>query len=731
MKKRILTALLALSLTVCTLGGAALAAEPGRFSDVADQDTALAIETLRLMGALDGYPDGTFRPEGNLTRAQFCKMAVYAMNGESALGLYKTITVFPDVKGSHWAAPYVNLAAKGKGLIAGYPDGSFHPEETITAGQAVTILLRLLGYADSDIGGIWPESYMAVAANTGLLAGVEADGRAPLTRGEAARLFLNLLRADRKDGGSYLGTLGGHVIPDAVLVSCTATGSDGRPTAMELSGGEVYAMAYKASNGSLNGHRGTLVLNEQGKALTFVPTDVGSGMTITISSASATRLSDVSGANYTVDRNAQAYYAGEQKSWSEVYAWLNAGTAATVYTGATGAVEYVFVGSAAVEAAIVVEEDGSAQGFEALTGGQRGYAIYKNGVRATVSDLRKYDVATYSAATNTVRVCDTRVSVYYEDCSPSPREPMEITVLGGKKLHVLTSAMDQVNDFKPGQKMVLLLTEDGQVAGAIGTTSKANALGIVLEDQVQLFCGSRRISLGTADGAGEFEGRIVRISATKEGLALSAAESDVTGELNVEERTLGKTPLAEHVTIFDGMETVALADLPTGLIPKSQIAYAHENWKGQVDMIQLGDSKGGTVYYGRAQVESYSEPGMFGNVEVTMLNVSYGKDGQMLSTGAYKTSYHVNDGSFVAATLRGDRFVRVTMLEALTKVPNSAWSGPNAVTVKGKLYTVPGDVLCYNRSSGRWMTLDQGHAYAEECTLYVQDGIVRVVEIRN
>ena len=117
---------------------AAAAEDAGRFTDVADEETLLAVESLRLMGALDGYGDGTFRPDDHLTRAQFCKIVVYAMNGESELGLYKTITVFPDVKGSHWASAYVNMAAKGKGLIAGYPDGSFHPEETVTAGQAVT-----------------------------------------------------------------------------------------------------------------------------------------------------------------------------------------------------------------------------------------------------------------------------------------------------------------------------------------------------------------------------------------------------------------------------------------------------------------------------------------------------------------------------------------------------------------------------------------------------------------
>ena len=62
--------------------------------------------------------------------------------------------MFPDVKPSHWAAAYINMAAKGKNIIAGYADGLFHPDRTVTVGQAVTILLRMLGYKDEDVGGV-------------------------------------------------------------------------------------------------------------------------------------------------------------------------------------------------------------------------------------------------------------------------------------------------------------------------------------------------------------------------------------------------------------------------------------------------------------------------------------------------------------------------------------------------------------------------------------------------
>ena len=73
------------------------------------------------------------------------------------------------------------MAAKGENIIAGYADGLFHPDRTVTVGQAVTILLRMLGYKDEDVGGVWPDSYMSEAATLGLTDGVGTDGRASLT----------------------------------------------------------------------------------------------------------------------------------------------------------------------------------------------------------------------------------------------------------------------------------------------------------------------------------------------------------------------------------------------------------------------------------------------------------------------------------------------------------------------------------------------------------------------
>ena len=122
-KRRFLAAVLAVVLSVSLfLPGSVRAGAVGTFPDVNSSAMAENVEILRLMGVISGMPDGTFQPGGVLTRSQFCKMAITLMGGTEQVGQYKSYTIFPDVRASHWAAGYINMAVRGETkLIAGYP----------------------------------------------------------------------------------------------------------------------------------------------------------------------------------------------------------------------------------------------------------------------------------------------------------------------------------------------------------------------------------------------------------------------------------------------------------------------------------------------------------------------------------------------------------------------------------------------------------------------------------
>ena len=729
MRKRIVSALLALCLLagLGTFPAAAANTTVARtFSDVTDLDTAAEIETLQLLGVLDGFQDGSFRPDGTLTRAQFCKMAVYAMGCGKELGKYSTVTVFPDVKPAYWAASYINLASKGKAIILGFADGYFRPDSKVTYAQAVTILMRQLGYTDADVGGLWPAGYLAEAESIGLTRGLGLTASSALTRGNAAKLFANLLRCDTKDGGAFAATLG-SVVDNVVLVSCNATALDGTSGAMETSDGSVYKMAGKSGSGLLNGRKGALLLDNSGRAVTFIPSAVGTSRTVTLASASTTQIVDSTGVKYTVTGGTDTNYNGKVTTWAEVYSWLAAGESLTLYLDESGRVSYVLVGGGVrtAEAAVIVGSDGSTAGFDALAGGYTGYAIYKNGVKITAADLRKNDVATYSSGT--IQVCDTRVSVFYEACTPAPSAPETITVLGGTKLAVLPTAMDSVAKFKPGQTMTLLLTADGQVAGAL-SGGQGNAVGLVKDGKVRLFCGSSMVALnGTA--ADSLNGRAVSISANARNQLSLSALSGGAGNLDTEKRTVGGRTITGAALIFDGGVGTTLSQLGTKTIPSSQVSYVHVNWAGQADLIVLNTGLTGTAYYGRAAVAVRSDYEGDILVETRMLNVSYGVNGARAESGAYECPAAVTDGAYVKAILNGETFTSVTVLTRVEKVSNSAWIGRTAVVANGTTYTVPTDVSCFNRDSQSWTTLDAARAYASQATLYVEGGTVRVIEV--
>ena len=115
------------------------------YSDVsADDWFNNAVSTLTNAGVLDGYEDGTFKPNGNITRAEFATITARFFEAT-----YDGENLFPDIEG-HWAQDYINEAANA-GIVDGYPDGTFRPQQYITRAEAVTMVNRTIDrHPDAD-----------------------------------------------------------------------------------------------------------------------------------------------------------------------------------------------------------------------------------------------------------------------------------------------------------------------------------------------------------------------------------------------------------------------------------------------------------------------------------------------------------------------------------------------------------------------------------------------------
>jgi len=137
--------------------------DQGPLYDVVGHKYETAVRYLEENGIIQGYPDGSYKPEKSVNRAEFTKIIV-----EAKLGSEPTDSVescFPDVKSTDWFASYV-CYAKENGIIDGYDDGKFRPANTINLAEAAKILVNTLEVNKSeDDSGHWYAVYIRSLQN--------------------------------------------------------------------------------------------------------------------------------------------------------------------------------------------------------------------------------------------------------------------------------------------------------------------------------------------------------------------------------------------------------------------------------------------------------------------------------------------------------------------------------------------------------------------------------------
>lgn len=186
--------------------------------DIKDTKYEEAAEVLGALGIMVGDAGtGAFRPSDNILRSEMAKVAVYSSGFEDVAKNSTSPTRFPDVVSNHWANGAINVAEQ-QGMVIGDDMGNFRPDDPVSFQEAVTIVVRALGYEPvAQKNGGFPSGYMVVASSNQLLKGISATANAPATRGDIAQLVFNALTVNLMEQTGYGSSVKYEVVDKTLL----------------------------------------------------------------------------------------------------------------------------------------------------------------------------------------------------------------------------------------------------------------------------------------------------------------------------------------------------------------------------------------------------------------------------------------------------------------------------------------------------------------------------------
>lgn len=620
MKKRFISLCLTLALTAATAGAA--------FSDISSGSLQQTASVLGSLGIMQGTGNNRFEPNRPLTRAEFCKLAVTAMGIDDA-SPYASYTIFPDVRASHWAARYVNAALrhpdfKDNYIIRGYADGTFGPDRQLTYGEVCTMLLRMLGYKESDIGPFCPADYIAQANALGLTRGISIkDAKTPVTRADAATMLLNTLgtatRSDGQGGSPLISRVSSSTVENCILLETSETDSSlATDEALFYENGTLSARKTAGRlDRSLIGVYGTLVIGKKGEnvAVGVVPNTASRQETYEVVNAAADRIVTKTG-TFRPNRDTPTYISRDSsaedsklKSLTEVWSSILPGDTLHAYYNEYGSLALLAV----LPGTSISHANTFVYGIATSANIPSEYKIVKNGAVIDPSGLKKYDVVTLDAANRQALVSDTRVSGRYSEGGPTVSYPQEVKVYGNS-FRISDSAAAFFKDMKLKDYITLLFDADGNVAAAYPrSTVSADMQGIVTaidesKATVTLTNGVtlRNMDIDKLDKPTALMGRLVSVSTNGDKAVLTrrTLSGKTSGEWSLSDGKLGTKSVSSRVNVYEEvlsgapLSRIAPSDIPLAKVPSSDIRYTVTDSAGTITTVILGDVTGDSWLYG-------------------------------------------------------------------------------------------------------------------------------------
>ena len=769
MKKRFISLCLTLALTAAPAGAA--------FSDISSGSLQQTASILGSLGIMQGTGNNRFEPNRPLTRAEFCKLAVTAMGIDDA-SPYASYTIFPDVRASHWAARYVNAALrhpdfKENYIIRGYADGTFGPDRQLTYGEVCTMLLRMLGYKESDIGPFWPADYIAQANALGLTQGVSIkDAKTPVTRADAATMLLNTLgtstRSDGQEGSPLISRVSSSTVENCILLETSETDSSlAADEALFYENGTLSARKTAGRlDRSLIGVYGTLVIGKKGDnvAVGVVPDTASRQETYEVVNAAADRIVTKTGA-FRPNRDTPTYISRDSsaedsklKSLTEVWSSILPGDTLHAYYNEYGSLALLAV----LPGTSISHANTFVYGIATSANIPSEYKIVKNGAVIDPSGLKKYDVVTLDAANRQALVSDTRVSGRYSEGGPTVSYPQEVKVYGNS-FRISDSAAAFFKDMKLKDYITLLFDADGNVAAAYPrSTVSADMQGIVTaidesKATVTLTNGItlRNMDIDKLDKPTALMGRLVSVSTNgdKAVLVKRSLSGKTSGEWSLSDGKLGTKSVSSRVNVYEEvlsgapLSRIALSDISLAKVPSSDIRYTVTDSAGTITTVILGDVTGDSWLYGmgygeRIKDPTSDDPDHYSEERVVLRHWSDGKEikdkfkvlslpsglsgGPIAVPKGYSTDENVVNTS-----------LDIKKLKLIDTVDRTAFDGASGVRTKDGYYALADQLGIYDTENREFIaTLQSAKSNYTKFALYANDtaedgGKIRIITVSN
>lgn len=481
-KFKALIAVLTAAVLVFSLVGTAFAASAP--SDVQGTKYEAAATKLMAYGISSGWGGGQFNPTAAVTRAQFSVLVVNELGLKAAAqALQGTDTQFKDVKGSYWASGAIQVATN-KGIISGYGDGTFRPDQPITYMEAAILTVRALGYREAD-----PNAHFIKAIELGLMANVDGKANETAIRGNLAIILDNMLTKEigqlDKDG-VWQST---KATPASKLQLQTVTGKvyayDSVNKKVDLDGigvGVDYALAdnyYLVGAPDLSSAVGLQV-----KATLQGPADSQKVVYLEVTTAVASKKT---GEIASVDSaNGKLTLKGDTATYSFAASFeivrngvsqgtdlgkLRTGDSVTLSLDKEGKIIHVVASAFDVKEKQVTAVDTAAK---TITAGGTSYnlsaaKIVRNGAAATLSDIKKDDIV-YLALTAPGATTVSYAEAYYNKVTGivsaiKTTAAGRVVTVNGKdyKKSAQPVAADAFDTIQVGYEVEFLLNKDGDV----------------------------------------------------------------------------------------------------------------------------------------------------------------------------------------------------------------------------------------------------------------------------